>query len=74
MHILFSEQIKEQTHENHQQLEKELIARMRNLSDPQQYIELLNLFYGYFGSLEAVVEKHLDLTQLPDYPRRRKTW
>lgn len=64
--------LKEQTQINHQILEKQLVRRMRRLQTIPDYINLLKLFYAYFGGLEELILKHLDRAAVPDYDERRK--
>ena len=70
---MLSEKLKENTKLNHQALERKLIARMRTLKSKEDYAKFIALFYSYFGGLELSINKYLDLSQLPDYGRRRKT-
>lgn len=46
---------------------------MRTIQTKEQYSDLLNLFFTYFGALEKRINKYIGTTQLPDYPERRKT-
>ena len=68
-----SEKLKEGTKNNHQNLEKELLKRLKIIRSSNEYAELLTHFYSFFGGLELCIDKHLDLNILPDYPYRRKT-
>jgi len=70
---MLSEKIKEETKQNHQLLEKKLVAFMRAIRSKEDYVELLILFYGFFGGLEVAIDAKLDHSQLPDYKSRRKT-
>jgi heme oxygenase len=70
---MLSEKIKEETKQNHQLLEKKLVAFMRGIRSEQDYVQLLTLFYGFFGGLELAIDAQLDHSQLPDYKLRRKT-
>lgn len=70
---MLSEKIKENTKINHQSLEKKLVARMRSIQNETDYAKFLGIFYSYFGGLELTINRHLDLSHLPDYGRRRKT-
>jgi heme oxygenase len=70
---MLSEKLKENTKINHQLLEKKLVANMRSITDKQGYAKLISLFYGFFGGLELLINKQLDISFLPDYPQRRKT-
>jgi heme oxygenase len=68
-----SQQLKIYTRSNHQQLEKILVAQMRSIHTKEQYTDLLNLFFTYFGALEKRINKYIGTGQLADYPERRKT-
>lgn len=46
---------------------------MRTIQTKEQYSELLNLFFTYFGALEKRINQYIGTSQLPDYPERRKT-
>jgi heme oxygenase len=70
---MLAEQLKNDTLVNHQQLEKMLIGRMKAIRNTQDYINLLQLFYSYFGGLEQLIDQQLDKSQLPDYAERRKS-
>jgi heme oxygenase len=68
-----SEKLKSYTQSNHQQLEKTLIGKMRNIQTKTQYIDLLQLFYNYFEGIEAQISQYIGAEQLEDYLERRKT-
>jgi heme oxygenase len=70
---MLAERLKEETLTNHQQLEKMLVGRMKAIRTTQDYIDLLQLFYSYFGGLEKQIDQHLDQNLLPDYAERRKS-
>lgn len=70
---MLSAQLKELTKNNHQLLEKKLVAQMKNISTKQDYTILLALFYSFFGGLEVAMGKHPDLSFLPDHAQRRKS-
>ncbi|MFD2874361.1 biliverdin-producing heme oxygenase [Mucilaginibacter ximonensis] len=70
---MFTDHIKEATLKNHQQTEKVLIGKMKAMRSQQDYINLLNLFYGYFGALELHIERYINASNLADYEDRRKT-
>lgn len=70
---MLAEVLKKDTLTNHQQLEKMLIGRMKAIRTTQDYIDLLQLFYSYFGGLEKQINQHLDQNLLPDYEQRRKS-
>lgn len=70
---MFTDNIKEATLQNHQQTEKVLVGKMKSLRSKQDYIDILNLFYGYFGGLEQHIERYINASNLADYLQRRKT-
>jgi len=70
---MFTNKIKEATLQNHQQTEKVLVGKMKSMRSKQDYINLLNLFYGYFGGLELHIERYINVSNLADYLQRRKT-
>lgn len=67
------EQLKSETLSNHQQLEKNLILRLKGMKNPEDYIRILQLFYAYFGALEDQIDQYIGVDQLADYAERRKT-
>ncbi len=70
---MLSDKLKEETKQNHQVLEKALVGRLKAIRSPQEYANLLKLFYGYFGGLEVLINKAIDSTMLTDSVQRRKT-
>ncbi|MDT3403454.1 biliverdin-producing heme oxygenase [Mucilaginibacter terrae] len=70
---MLSEKLKTETLTNHQQLEKMLVTRMKSIRSVQDYIDLLQLFYSYFGALETRINTFISAEQLPDYTHRRKS-
>ena len=68
-----SDYLKLHTKANHLQVEKLLVARMRSIANSDDYVELLQIFYGYFGALEDKINQYIGPTQLPDYAERRKS-
>ena len=73
MTVTLSEKLKQGTKQNHQQLEKLVVAHLRPISSPEEYIKVLQMFSGYFGALEDKIKKYISNSQLPDYAGRRKT-
>ncbi|QXV66434.1 biliverdin-producing heme oxygenase [Mucilaginibacter sp. 21P] len=69
---MLSEKLKEETKQNHQILEKVLVGNLRSIRSKDGYINLLKMFYGYFGGLEKSIEQHVDSNLLPDNDERRK--
>lgn len=70
---MFTDKIKKATLQNHQQTEKVLISKLRNMRSKQDYVDLLSLFYGYFGGLEKHIERYINASNLANYEERRKT-
>jgi heme oxygenase len=70
---MFTEKIKEDTLQNHQQTEKILIGKMKAMRSKLDYVALLNDFYGYFGGLEQQIERYVNTSNMTDYNDRRKT-
>ncbi|EHQ28670.1 biliverdin-producing heme oxygenase [Mucilaginibacter paludis] len=69
---MLAEQLKHDTLESHQALEKILITKIRAIRSTNDYINLLQLFYTYFGGLEKQMSTMLVSDILPDYHDRRK--
>ncbi len=70
---MLTERIKAATQEYHQQTEKILIGKMKNMRSVNDYTDILKVFYGYFGGLEKQIDKYINPTNLTDYDERRKT-
>lgn len=69
---MLTDELKQNTLHNHQIVEKKLIAKIRQIQSPEDYLGLLKIFYGYFGGLECLINTHLLMGKLPDYHLRRK--
>ena len=67
------EKLKTETLSNHQQLEKNLILRLKGMESHADYISILQIFYGYFAALEERINQYIGADQLPDHADRRKT-
>lgn len=67
------EQLKSETLSNHQELEKNLILKLKGMRTLEDYIHILQIFYAYFGALEDQINEHIGTDQLSDYAERRKT-
>jgi heme oxygenase (biliverdin-IX-beta and delta-forming) len=68
--------IKEKTADHHKALEDSQLMRPISMGviSPNEYIEILKKFYGYFSPLENKIEKFEEVyTYLPDYSSRRKS-
>ncbi|MGF7077701.1 biliverdin-producing heme oxygenase [Mucilaginibacter sp. UYCu711] len=70
---LLADQLKGRTSGAHQELEKVLVRRMRAMRGLEDYIQLLQSFYGYFGALEDRINFFIGRAELPDYLLRRKS-
>jgi len=73
INIPTSERLKAFTAANHQELEKILVGHMRTISSSKGYAALLELFYNYFGGLEAKISQNINASNLADYLQRRKS-
>lgn len=69
---MISELIKENTQAQHQALESAMIRRIKAIEQPADYVEILKVFYSYFGGLERRIQEKLGGV-LPDHDKRRKT-
>ena len=69
---MLTEKLKVSTRHNHQQLEKQLVQRMKAIHTLPEYVALLQLFYTYFGALEKRIDLYITPAYLPDYHQRRK--
>jgi heme oxygenase len=70
---MLTDRLKEETLSNHQQLEKTLVGHMRAIRSKKEYINLLQLFYSYFGGLEEQIDLFITEAELADYRQRRKS-
>lgn len=70
---MLSERIKEETRQAHQQLEKSVIAELKQIRSEKDYAELLKKFYLYFSSLENVIVPFVTTDVLSDYTDRRNS-
>jgi heme oxygenase len=70
---MLTETIKTATQQYHQATEKILIGKMKNMRSLNDYSDILQLFYGYFGGLEQQIDRYITATDLTDYNERRKT-
>lgn len=52
-------QLKEQTRQEHLQLEKKLLSRISEIDTVSDYVDLLAVLYGYYGAVENVLTHHL---------------
>ncbi|MFD2940245.1 biliverdin-producing heme oxygenase [Flavobacterium notoginsengisoli] len=64
--------IKEATKTGHQETEKKVVLRIKNINNDLDYIELLKCFYAYFNAVEKAIAPYIN-TVLPDYSNRRNS-
>ncbi|WP_177192136.1 biliverdin-producing heme oxygenase [Chitinophaga arvensicola] len=64
-----SDYLKSHTQSAHQQLEKKLVANMKQIRNTADYCRLLGLFYTYYQALENNMQPYLSI---PDADTRRK--
>jgi len=69
---MLSTQIKEATKTGHQETEKKVVLRIKNISNNEDYIELLKCFYAYFNTVEKAIAPYIN-SVLPDYKDRRNS-
>lgn len=70
---MFNEQLRSITKEAHQELEKLVILKIKNIRSDADYAALLRNFYTYFGALEASITPFITDEVLPDFTERRKS-
>ncbi len=70
---MLTEKIKAATLNYHQETEKILVGKMRSMRSVSDYAHILQLFYGYFGGLELLIDQYINAQNLPDHNERRKT-
>jgi heme oxygenase len=70
---MLTEQLKKETAQVHQELDRRLIQRVKSIREPKQYEYLLRLLYGYYYGLEERIASAIDRSRLEDYPLRRKS-
>ncbi|MBS1565774.1 MAG: heme oxygenase, partial [Bacteroidetes bacterium] len=69
---MFAIVLKESTARAHAALEKQLVARIRKINSPGDYVQLLTLMYGYYQPLETALAPWLTNTHFADGSERRK--
>lgn len=68
---MLSKTLKEETKDLHVALEKAMVPMIKHIQVKQDYVNVLALFYSYFGGLEKKLETVGDLN-VPDHQLRRK--
>ncbi len=69
---MIMEQLKNETKEAHQLLERLLIPYIKQTNTIEAYIRLLQMFYGYMKPVEALIDEHIAKEEIPFYSSRRK--
>jgi len=64
--------LRERTATLHQELDNILIPKIKQTNTPAAYVELLQLFYGYYYPLEQYIAAHLDTSFPGGFDQRRK--
>lgn len=64
--------LKKNTKQQHQELEKVLVKRLKSIRTEADYIDILLRFYGFIRPWEASIGNNIDTALLPDFPERRK--
>lgn len=70
---MFNNQIKQETREAHQELEKQVITRLKHIRSNDDYGDILYKFYIYFQALEQQLSYYITPDILPDFKERRKS-
>lgn len=68
---MIQEELRKQTAAAHQQLEKLVVSRLKNIRSNEDYADLLKIFYAYFNRLEEAIRPYISNEVLPDYAERR---
>lgn len=68
---MIHEVLRKQTEAAHQQVEKLVIAKLKNIHSNEDYVNLLKIFFAYFIRLEVAVRPFISSEVLPDYAERR---
>lgn len=69
---MLTEKIKAATQQYHQETEKILVSKLKNMRSANDYSNILKLFYGFFGGLEEQIGQYINSSNLKDYSERRK--
>jgi len=67
-----SQQLKEQTLAEHLALEDLIVPQIRNVQTANDYVQLLQLFYGFNKPVEEAIQKLIPSTLLLDINKRQK--
>lgn len=70
---MLNNEIKAATKAAHQQLEKAVVLRLKNIRSDVDYAEFLKHFYAYFYVVEQAIAPFITAEVLPDYAERRNS-
>ncbi|WP_316825885.1 MULTISPECIES: biliverdin-producing heme oxygenase [Pedobacter] len=70
---MLSTNIKEATKAEHQNLEKQIVLKLKAIRSNADYADLLKHFYAYFSHIEASIKPYITESILPDYAQRRNS-
>lgn len=65
--------IKDATKAGHQDTEKKVVLRIKQIKNERHYLELLKCFYAYFSAVERAIAPHINASTLPDHQDRRNS-
>ena len=68
---MIADAIKTATHTQHQSLESMIIRKIKSIKSTEDYVNLLEWFYGYFGALEVQIKTYLKAGSLVLENRRK---
>ncbi|MGO3161934.1 MAG: biliverdin-producing heme oxygenase [Sphingobacteriaceae bacterium] len=69
---MLSTKIKEATRRGHQETEKKVVLRIKDIANDADYVGLLKCFYAYFNAVEKAIAPYTEAV-LPDYKERRNS-
>jgi heme oxygenase len=67
---MLTEELKESTADAHQASEKKMIAALKKIHSPVDYVRMLNWLHGFYAPLESRIRHYLTPEQLPDIEKR----
>ncbi|MEH3114611.1 biliverdin-producing heme oxygenase [Pedobacter terrae] len=70
---MLSTNIKEATKVAHQNLEKQVVLKLKAIRNHADYADLLKHFYAYFSHIEETIKPYITESILPDYAQRRNS-
>lgn len=70
---MLSTNIKEATKAEHQNLEKQVVLKLKAIRSNEDYADLLKHFFAYFSHIEETIKPFITASVLPDYAQRRNS-